>query len=82
MKSAQLIQTPNVATMLQLRMRPDRGQLSVELAVLQHIYACSDANMSLRHCWWFIIVGNDSIEGNTHWLMQPSHVAAMLQPCV
>ena len=55
-----------VATMLQSHMRPDVGQLSVELAVLRHIYVCSDVNMSLSRCWWCIIVGNDSIEGNVH----------------
>ncbi len=62
------MQTTLVATMLQSRMRPDEGQLSVELAVLRHIYVyvCSDVNMSLSRCWWCIIVGNDSIEGNAH----------------
>ncbi len=52
--------------MLQSRMRPDEGQLSAELATsyLQHIYVRSDVNMSLSRCWWRIIVGNDSIEGN------------------
>ncbi len=46
--------------------RPDEGELSVELAVLRHIYVCSYMNMSLSRCWWCIIVGNDSIEGNAH----------------
>jgi len=50
------MQTTLVATMLQSRMRPDVGQLSVELAVLRHIYVCSDVNMSLSRCWWRIIV--------------------------
>ena len=52
--------------MLQLRMRPDEDQLSEELAVFRDINVCSDVNMSLSRCWWFIIVGNDSIEGNIH----------------
>ncbi len=56
------MQTTNVATMLQPHRSPDRGQLSVELAVLRHIYVCSDVNMSLSHCWWFIIFANDSIK--------------------
>ncbi len=60
------MQTTLVATMLQSHMRPDEGQLSVELAVLRHIYVCSDVNMSLSRCWWCIIVGNISIEGNIH----------------
>ncbi len=55
-----------VATMLQPRMRVDVGQLSVELAVVRHIYVCSDVSMSVSRCWWFIIVGNDSIEGNVY----------------
>ncbi len=60
------MQTTLVATMLQSHMRPDAGQLSVELAVLRHMYVCSDVNMSLSRCWWCIIDGNDSIEGNVH----------------
>jgi len=50
------MQTTLVAVMLQSGMRPDVGQLSVELAVLRHIYVCSDVNMSLSRCWWRIIV--------------------------
>ena len=60
------MQTTLVATMLQSCMRSDVGQLSVELAVLRHIYVFSDVNMSLSRCWWFIIVGNDSKEGHIH----------------
>ena len=60
------MQTTLVAEMLQPRMRPDEGQLSVELAVMRHIYVCSDVNMSLTRCWWCIIVGNDSIDGNVY----------------
>ena len=60
------MQTALVATMMQSHMRPDVGQLSIELAVLRHIYVCSDVNMSLSRCWWFIIVVNDSIEGHVH----------------
>ena len=60
------MQTTLVATMLQSHMRPDEGQLSIELAVLRHIYVCSNVNMSLSRCWWLIIVGNDSIEENVH----------------
>ena len=40
------MQTTLVATMLQSHMRPDVGQLSVELAVLRHMYVCSDVNMN------------------------------------
>ncbi len=60
------MQTTLVAMMLQPRMRPDVGQLSVELAVLRHIYVCSDVNMSLSRCWCLIIDGNDSEEGNVY----------------
>jgi len=60
------MQTTLVATMLQSHMRPDEGQLSIELAVLRHIYVCSNVNMSLSRCWWLIIVDNNSIEGNVH----------------
>ena len=60
------MQTALVATMIQSHMRPDVGQLSVDLAVLRHMYVCSDVNMSLSRCWWFIIDGNDSIEGNVY----------------
>ncbi len=60
------MQTTLGATMLQSHMRPDVAQLSVELAVLQHIYVCSDVNMSLSRCWWCIIVGNDRIEGHVY----------------
>ncbi len=60
------MQSTLVATMLQSRMRPDVGQLSVELAVLRHIYVSSDVNMSLSRCYLCIIVGNDSIEGYVH----------------
>ncbi len=52
--------------MLQLRMRPDDDQLSEELAVFRHINVCINVNMSLSRCWWFVIVGNDGIEGNVH----------------
>ena len=45
------------------RMRPDEGHLSVELAVLRHIYVCSDMNMSLSRRLWFIMVGNNSLQG-------------------
>ncbi len=58
--------TTLVATMLKSRVRPDVGQLSVDLAVLRHIYVCSDVNMSLSRCWCFIIDGNDSKEGNVY----------------
>ncbi len=68
-----------VATMLQSRMRPDEGQLSVELVALRYMYVCSDVNMSLSRCWWFIIVGNDSIERTCTWLVQTTLVATMLQ---
>ena len=60
------MQTTLVATMLQSHMRPDEGQLSVELAAFRHIYVCINVDMSLSRCWWFIIDGNDSIEGNIH----------------
>ncbi len=60
------MQTTLVATVLQPRMRPDVGQLSVELAVLRHINVRSDVNMSLSRWQLFIIVGNDSIEGNVY----------------
>ena len=55
------MQTTLVATMLQSHMRPDVGQLSVELAVsvFHHLNVCSDVNMSLSRCWWLIIVDND-----------------------
>ncbi len=43
----QLMQTALVVAMLQSRKRPDEGQLSIDLAVLRHIYVCSDVNMSL-----------------------------------
>ncbi len=35
-------------------MRPDEGQLSVEVAVLWHTYVCSDVNMSLSCCWMLV----------------------------
>jgi len=60
------MQTTHVATMLQSHMRNDVGQLSVELAVWQHIYVRSEVNMRLSRWWWCIIVGNDSIEGHVH----------------
>ncbi len=68
------MQTTLVAMMIQSHMRPDVGQLSVELAVLRHIYVCSDVSMSLSRCWWCIIsrcgwciiVGHDSIAGSVH----------------
>ncbi len=60
------MQTTLVAAMLQSRMRPDEGQLSEELAVFSHINVCINVNMSLSRCWWFIIVGNDSIDDNIH----------------
>jgi len=44
------MQTTLVEVMLLPRMRPDEGQLSVELPVLRHIYVCSDVNMSLSRC--------------------------------
>ena len=51
------MQTTLAAAMLQSHMRSDEGQLIVELAVLRHIYVCSDVNMSLSQCcWWCIIV--------------------------
>ncbi len=59
-----LMQTTLVAEMPKPHMTPDEGQLSVELAVLRHIYVCGDMNTSLSRYWWFIIVGNDSTEGN------------------
>ena len=57
-----------VAAMLQSHVRPDVGQLSVELliSVFHHLNVCSDVNMSLSRCWWCIIVGKDSIEGNVY----------------
>ncbi len=51
-----------VVTMLQSRMRPDVGQLSVELAVLRQMDVCSDVNMSLSRCWCSIIDGKDGSE--------------------
>ncbi len=55
-----------VAAMLQSRMRPDEGLFTIEIAVLRHIYVCSDVKTSLSRCWWCIIVDNDSIEKNAH----------------
>jgi len=43
------MQSTLVVAMLQSHMRPDVGQLSVELAVFRHI-VCSDVNMSLSRC--------------------------------
>ena len=63
------MKTTLVAAMLQPRMRLDECQLlSVELliSVFHHLNVCSDVNMSLSRCWWFIIVDNDSIEGNVY----------------
>ena len=56
--------TTLVAAVLQSHMGPDEGQWSVELVVLRHIDVCSDEILSLIRCEWFIIVGNDSIEGH------------------
>ncbi len=66
--------------MLLPRMLPDEVQLSVKLAVLRHIYVCSDVNMSLSRSWWFIIVGYDGLEGYIR-LMKSTlvYVVAMLR---
>ncbi len=56
------MQTATVSAMLQSCMRPDEVQSIVELAVLRHIYVCSDVNMSLSRSWCCILVGNDGIE--------------------
>ena len=61
------MRTTLLAAQLLSRMRPDEGQLSVELAVLRHIYVCNDVNimnMILIRCLWILIAGNDSIQGN------------------
>ncbi len=58
-------------------MRPDEGQLSVELAVLRHIYVCSDMDMNLSRCKWFIKVSIDCIEAHIVRLMQTALVAAI-----
>ena len=58
------MQTTLVAAMLQCRLRPDEEQLSG--ATIAPSSMCSDVNMSLSRCWCFIIVGNDSIEGNVY----------------
>ncbi len=60
------MQTALVATMMQSHMRPDVGQLSVELAVVRHSYVCSEGIISLSRRWILIIVDNDSIEGNIY----------------
>ncbi len=44
------METALVAAMLQSRTRLVEGQLNVVLAVLQHIYVCSDVNVSLSRC--------------------------------
>ena len=44
-------------------MRPDEDKSSVELAAFRHIHVYIDVNISLSRCWWFIIVGTDSIVG-------------------
>jgi len=44
------MQTTLVAAMLQSHMRPDVGQLSVELAAFRHIHVCINVNMSLSRC--------------------------------
>ncbi len=56
------MQTTLVEEMLLPRMRPDEGQLSVELAILRHIDVCSDVTMRLSRCERNSVVGGESVD--------------------
>ncbi len=45
-----VMQTALVVAMLQLRMRPDEGQLNVELVIIALSFMCSVVNTSLSRC--------------------------------
>ncbi len=55
-----------VGRIIKKHIRPDEGHLSVELAVARQIDVCSEGKMRLGRRWWYIIVGNDRIEGHVY----------------